>query len=219
MNSIPNALEKFLHPIVESLKAEKLDTVIQLTDEALKARPKDSTLFYSRGYARMLVGGHDSSAEKDLQRSVALFSENPYAQTALAEILVRLNRYQESLKHAKLAVSKQPQNPLFLRQLGVSELKNGHNIESIKIFQKLLELVPDDPQSLFWFGMAHISANHESEAEDTLERFVETLSSIDAKKAKPVIDIALQEIEWLKKQNQKNHKYLEKLKNRLNQLS
>jgi tetratricopeptide (TPR) repeat protein len=196
------------------MKDAKYEEVIRLASKNLEARPEDAVQYYSRGIGLKFLGRLEKAA-KDLRRSVDIDNKNPFALQGLAEALIRLKRYKDSLPYARRAASQRPQDPMFLHVLGLSELKTLHYAESVEAFRRLLELVPDEFEHEFWLSLAHFGLGQEADAESALQRFMEMLPGVESERARSAITMAIRGLEELKSPNPNLSDLLDDLRSRL----
>jgi Tfp pilus assembly protein PilF len=91
----------------------------------------------------------------------------------LARKLLATGDFEEALKQAKLAVSKQPQKSGAWNTLGRAELQVGHRKAALEAFEKAVDLNPNNSYAHNNLGLALIYDQRPAEAIDELEQAVE----------------------------------------------
>jgi Flp pilus assembly protein TadD len=61
-------------------------------------------------------------------------------------------KFQDARKHLEAALREEPENVKIISNLGVLALRRGEDDEAAAFFRTVLELEPEDPVALEYFG-------------------------------------------------------------------
>ncbi len=120
--------------------------------------------------------GRIDEARSLLQKGLSLAKqkgEKSYIEFFLGELVNIKDDYKSGLLHHKKAVGYDPKNPFLLKKLGVTYSLLGKEEEAIKIFDRALEIKPDDYDSLRSKGVSLSKLGKEEEAIKLFDRALE----------------------------------------------
>ena len=121
-----------------------------------------------------LIGAQDIRLEA-LDRLAAMLPDDPAPLIQRARTLLSLERFDEALAAAELAVKRGPAEPEAYQVLGRAHLAKGQLAQAIAGFEKVLALKPDHGYARNNLGFAYLRANRNEEAVEVLGRAVEAL--------------------------------------------
>jgi tetratricopeptide (TPR) repeat protein len=122
----------------------------------------------------------NQEAKQVAQRALAARPKDPVASNNLAYLLAETgDSLDEAVKLARDAVSKAPNNPVFLDTLGFVYLKRDQNDEALDIFNRLIRRYPDDPACAYHTGMAWYQKGDRARAKTLLSHALELRPSKD----------------------------------------
>ena len=122
---------------------DQKDRSLQLLTDALKERPEQPDLLYSRGLLAAQLNKIEL-IEQDMRRLIELQPDNAHAYNALGYTLAdQTDRYEEALELITKALEFRPDDPFILDSMGWVHYRIGNNETALKYLERALELKQD----------------------------------------------------------------------------
>lgn len=119
---------------------------IQKEKESPKLKEKKVEIFISMAEAFIGKGNLDEAAFYYKMAFENSKSPDPALAYNIAEIMFNIGNVDEAIKFYELAITLDPKCGAYYLKLGYTHLNKGNISNSIKCFEKFIELSPDDPQ-------------------------------------------------------------------------
>ena len=122
---------------------DQKDRSLELLTEALKERPEQPDLLYSRGLLAAQLNKIEL-IEQDMRRLIELQPDNAHAYNALGYTLAdQTDRYEEALELITKALEFRPDDPFILDSMGWVHYRIGNNEKALMYLERALELKQD----------------------------------------------------------------------------
>jgi tetratricopeptide (TPR) repeat protein len=122
---------------------DQMDRSLELLTDALKERPEQPDLLYSRGLLAAQLNKIDL-IERDMRRLIELQPENAHAYNALGYTLAdQTDRFDEALELISKALEFRPEDPFILDSMGWVHYRIGDNEKAVDYLERALELKQD----------------------------------------------------------------------------
>jgi Flp pilus assembly protein TadD len=140
---------------LQAFRAGDRQKAVTVLEAVLKAHPDHAPSHELLGLSLAALG-ESSGALSHLREAVKLWPDQPVYWTNLAIFYLRQSRTDEAEKALKQSLEVEPSPPAF-RLLGLIRLDQNWGEEAVQLFQKALDLAPDDVESWYYLGLAHQS--------------------------------------------------------------
>ncbi len=117
--------------------------IYQNLNKALELDPNSSNSHYVNGLIKVWTEWNWEEGEQEFLRSLELNQNNPLSHNYYAHLLTCLQRREEAVKHANIAVELDPLDPLILALSAVTLLDAGNEKNALKLTKKAVSLEPD----------------------------------------------------------------------------
>jgi tetratricopeptide (TPR) repeat protein len=154
------------------LKGDIHDAIVALQKAAL-IQPKDPRPGAMLPFL-LDMENRAQEAKQVARRTLAQRPDDADAMNNLAYLLAQTgDSMDESLRLARKAANKAPNNPAYLDTLGYVYLKRGQNDDALEIFTSLIRKYPDDPACAYHTGMAWYQKGDRARARTLLSHALE----------------------------------------------
>lgn len=157
---------------LQAFRAGDRQKAVTVLEAVVKAHPDHAPSHELLGLSLSALG-ENSEALRHLREAVKLWPDQPVYWTNLAIFYLRQSRTDEAEKALKQSLEVEPSPPAF-RLLGLIRLDQNWGDEAVQLFNKALNLAPDDVESWYYLGLAQQSLAHSEEAlrcyEEALKR-------------------------------------------------
>ncbi len=169
---LPVAVERALTAAQIAIEHNRMEEAGVLLQEALKEVPHNPVLL--EALANLYVAGGRYVKAKPF----ALRAAEVNADTTLNWIRLGLIAYKQNdielFEHAlKKALALEPQNPEALRLLGHANLNVGNHAGAVRLYQQILEQIPEDIEVLQALGVCQHHLGEEAESKATFAKVLE----------------------------------------------
>ncbi|MBT8400991.1 MAG: protein kinase [Rhodothermia bacterium] len=135
-----------------------------LLQRAMELDPELSETFVSRGLIRQFWDLDMAGAEEDLRTAIRLNPNLADAHHELAQLLMRLRRFEEAIDQSLIAVQLNPGSAWILSGLGEIYSFSGRHDRAISVLHRALELDPERVSTRGWLFTAYYFAGRLEEA-------------------------------------------------------
>ncbi|MGI8978307.1 MAG: tetratricopeptide repeat protein [Pirellulaceae bacterium] len=154
--------------ILRGKMAEGLDAKLENFDAAVKADPKNVQALQGRAilYSEK---GEDDKAVADLSLLLEADADNELALEAISQVLNKLKKYDEALKHIEKLVSLNPKHPKgYLLRAGLHAMKDDEQ-KALDDLNKALDLDPRNLLGLLMRSQVHAAMGNKDKARQDSE--------------------------------------------------
>jgi len=163
-------------------KEEKYDEAISTLNDGLKRIPDDPQIFYSLAMVYSLTGNIDKSLEL-AQAALLKKPEDPallnFIGYTWADQGKNLDQAQEYIKRA---LAKDPDNGAIIDSLAWVNFRKGRTRESLKLLEKAVKIIPDDPELLKHLGQVWLKLGDKKKASSWLRKALQQKPRLALKK-------------------------------------
>jgi tetratricopeptide (TPR) repeat protein len=137
----------------------------------LAASPKAEAAFQFAVAQTLAQEGSYRQALKAFEDVVLLIPDEPYVRLEFAEFLARLSRWHDAAEQADIALQLAPDNVSVLRLVGRIELNRSESDAAAmdrarQAFERVIELEPEDRETVLSLGQIYLSLGRASDAAD-----------------------------------------------------
>ena len=127
-------------------RLDRLEESLEVFDRALRPRPDDSELRYTRAMTRFAAGDLEGG-EADLRRILREDPDNPEALNALGYVLVdQTGHIREGAALIERAYAMRPDVPAIIDSMGWAAFRQGRPDEALGFLERAHELTNGDPE-------------------------------------------------------------------------
>ena len=158
------------------LNVQEYEQAIEQFDEAVRINPEFTLPYNGMGYAYRFLKRH-ADAEIAFLRYIELIPDEPNPYDSYAELLMKMGRFEESIRNYEQALSYNPNFTASLIGIGNDCLFTDQPDRARESFHRLLELARNDRerrQARLWMAASYV---HEMDRERALEE-MEAMYSI-----------------------------------------
>ena len=137
----------------------------------LAASPKADAAFQFAVAQTLAQEGSYRQALRAFEEVIVLIPDEPYVRLEFAEFLARLSRWHDAAEQAGVALELAPDNVSVLRLVGRVELNrsesdSGAMDRARQAFERVIELEPEDRETVLSLGQIYLSLGRASDAAD-----------------------------------------------------
>ncbi|MDR2444478.1 MAG: tetratricopeptide repeat protein [Spirochaetaceae bacterium] len=130
--------------------------------------------YYSIGMAYFEMGKYEE-AERWLNRALSLKRTMNASEYNLGRIAFGTGRYREALKKFNAILKKDPKNVMALKAAAYTQIKLGNIEEAQKLYDKILELEPEETDNGVNYATVLYAMDRPAEAEKVLKKYDYTI--------------------------------------------
>lgn len=170
------------------LGRQDYDGAIEQFRRAAAINPQFAPAFNQLGYAYRFAGRY-ADAEAAFKRYIELLPEQPNPYDSYAELMMKMGRFEESIRNYRIALAKDPEFLLSYRGIGYDQVLMGRYGDARASFGHLLDQARNDGerrQALFWVAVSYLHQENFARALEVLrrrERFAEEAHDLATRSA------------------------------------
>jgi GT2 family glycosyltransferase/tetratricopeptide (TPR) repeat protein len=128
---------------------------------------------YARVQDHIQMGDRESAID-GLRRILSQESENALVHNDLGVLLYEQNKIEEALEHYRQAVTLEPDNTVFLKNLADFQWnEHGDPKAAMELYVRVLKITPDDMEAILNYGRMCMAINKDEDARFFFERLIE----------------------------------------------
>jgi len=162
-------------PVIERVRTELSARIAEWHASAAAARdgdvalsPEDVANAIETGFAWMRAGRH-AEAEAIGRSVLSLFPDHADSLHLMGLLALHRQQFDQAVEFLSQAIRRDPK-PLYLTSLGTTLLSQGRREEGVQVFDKAVQLRPDDAELWKNLGVALVEAGRPDQAILTLEQ-------------------------------------------------
>jgi TolB-like protein/Tfp pilus assembly protein PilF len=142
--------------IAYTLHAEKTSKANRSAERALQFDPSLSMAYVARGLAQQFYAWDWTGGEQAFRRAITLNPNNAEAYHELAQLLMRLGRFEEAIEAEQRALLHSPVSALYRSGLGEIYFFSRRYKQAIAELRKALDIEPDRTAAYGWLSWVYL---------------------------------------------------------------
>ena len=177
--------------VLIDLTEKKLDQARQRYETVLKKDPKNVPAMLALAQLKARTGASLDDVASLLKKAIATDSSNPTPHFALISLLLSAKEKDKARAATEEALAAFPANPEILEVAGQVYQASGDTNQALAMYNKLANLLPNNPQPYLRIAEIHLAAKNKQAARDSLTKGLSKQpDSLPLQRAQIMLDVA-----------------------------
>lgn len=187
----PTYLSAVTNLVAMDLAENKIDQARQRYETVLAKDPKNVPAMLSLAQLKARTGASLDDVASLLKKAVAADSSNPAPRFALMSLYLNAKDKDKARATTEEALAAFPENPEILSVAGQVYQLSGDTNQALTTYNKLTNLLPNNPQPYLRIAEMHLAAKNKQAARDILAKGIDKQpDSLPLQRAQIMLDVA-----------------------------